>query len=146
MSPDISLDILLSTILKKNISKLEANPTANISLICNKRAHILSHFQNNTNILSPQELRVQTLLSQGYSNQDIAGALSISLRTVVVPHIHKIFEKLRVNNRMQAIATAAHLGIIDANIHQINKNVANLPYGTTHFVLIPKDEVASGLL
>ena len=119
VSPDISLDTLLSTILKKNISKLEANPTANISLICDKRVYIQSHFQNNTNLLSPQEFRVQTLLSQGYSNQDIAGALSISLRTVEA-HIHKIFEKLRVNNRMQAIATAAHLGIIDANKHQIN--------------------------
>jgi len=62
--------------------------------------------------LSPRELNVLCLIAEGNSNQDISENLYISLDTVK-GHNRRIFQKLNVDNRIQAINTARTLGIID---------------------------------
>lgn len=52
--------------------------------------------------LSEREREVLVLMAKGYSNQDISQALTISLGTVK-SHIHSIFNKLEVKNRVQAV-------------------------------------------
>src|SRR5690606_20549025 len=52
--------------------------------------------------LSPREREVLQLLAKGHLYKEIADALSISVGTVR-QHIHKIYEKLHVQNRTEAL-------------------------------------------
>jgi LuxR family maltose regulon positive regulatory protein len=58
--------------------------------------------------LSERELEVLHLIARGDSNQEIAEMLMIALDTVK-RHVTHIFEKLGVNNRVQAVARARAL-------------------------------------
>jgi DNA-binding NarL/FixJ family response regulator len=53
-------------------------------------------------ILSSREKEVLELLSKGYLYKEIAAKLQISTGTVR-QHIHKIYEKLHVQNRTEAL-------------------------------------------
>ena len=55
--------------------------------------------------LSPRQLDVLQSITRGLSNPDIAQALGIDMATVKT-HIAKIFEKLGVANRSEAVAVA----------------------------------------
>ena len=61
--------------------------------------------------LSERELEVLHLVARGNSNQEIAEVLVIALDTVK-RHVTHIFEKLSVNNRVQAVARASALGLL----------------------------------
>ena len=60
--------------------------------------------------LTPRELDVLALLAQGLTNKEIAQQLVISHGTVR-QHVYNLFQKLQVNNRLQAVAKATDLGI-----------------------------------
>lgn len=61
--------------------------------------------------LSARELEVLQLMAEGLRNKEIAAKLSIAEPTVKI-HVQKIFSKLNVIDRTQAVVTAAHRGII----------------------------------
>ena len=61
--------------------------------------------------LSERELEILRLLAQGYTNQQIADALTVVVGTVKV-HNHHIFGKLGVSNRVQALMRARQLNLI----------------------------------
>ena len=61
--------------------------------------------------LSKRELEVLQLMAEGLSNQQIAEHLFVSLNTIKT-HASKIFEKLEVRRRTQAIETARRLSLI----------------------------------
>jgi LuxR family maltose regulon positive regulatory protein len=61
--------------------------------------------------LSQREIEVLHLICDGYSNQEIAGRLVLSLHTVK-KHISNIFRKLSVTSRTQAIARARELKLL----------------------------------
>jgi DNA-binding CsgD family transcriptional regulator len=61
--------------------------------------------------ISERELEVLQLMSQGMSNQEIAAALFVSLNTVKT-HAARIFEKLEVQRRTQAVEKAKNCGLI----------------------------------
>lgn len=63
--------------------------------------------------ISKREYEVLALLGTGMSNQEIADALFISQNTVKT-HTSRLFEKLDVKNRTQAILKSKELGIISA--------------------------------
>lgn len=56
-------------------------------------------------LLTPRELDVLRLLVKGYSYKMIAGELDIALETIR-SHIKKIYEKLQVNSKSEAVARA----------------------------------------
>jgi DNA-binding NarL/FixJ family response regulator len=58
--------------------------------------------------LSPREREVLELLARGYLYKEIAEALHISVPTVNT-HIRRIYEKLHVRSRSQAIAKFTHV-------------------------------------
>ena len=60
---------------------------------------------------SPREQEILLFLSQGYTNKEIAKSLDISPNTVKT-HLSKVFEKLEVSNRTQAVAEAKLLKLI----------------------------------
>lgn len=61
--------------------------------------------------LSKRELEVLQLIAQGYSNQEIADRLFVSLNTVKT-HSSNLFLKLDVKRRTQAIEKAKRLSLI----------------------------------
>ena len=62
--------------------------------------------------LTEREKKLLRHVANGLSNKDLADRLSVSINTVKW-HLRNIFEKLQINNRVQAIAIARHLGLID---------------------------------
>ena len=65
--------------------------------------------------LSDREMEVLTRAAKGQTNRAIAGQLSISDRTVQ-GHIARIFEKLQVYNRTEAVMKAVSMGLIPPDI------------------------------
>jgi len=61
--------------------------------------------------LSDRELEVLALIVEGNSNQQIADLLFLSPETIK-SHVHRILEKLRVNDRTQAAIIALRRGIL----------------------------------
>ncbi len=63
------------------------------------------------NPLSPRETEVLNLLARGMSFAEISSVLNISCHTVTA-HIKKIYRKLQVHSRGEAVYEAAQLGIL----------------------------------
>ena len=61
--------------------------------------------------LSGRELEMLGLLAQGRTNREIAATLSISLATVKT-HLVRLYAKLEVGNRNEALARATGLGLL----------------------------------
>ncbi len=62
--------------------------------------------------ISERELEVLILVSEGLSNQEIAGRLFVSINTVKT-HLSKLYEKLEVKRRTQAVEKAKSLKLIE---------------------------------
>lgn len=67
--------------------------------------------QNLPEPLSPRELEVLNLLVEGFSNQEIADKLIISLATAKT-HVRNILNKLAVDDRTQAAVQAMRRGLV----------------------------------
>ncbi len=76
------------------------------SFFNNSSSHAAAAFPN----LTDREREVLNLLAQGLSNQEIAGRLVISVKTVR-NHVSNIFSKLQVVDRVQAIIRARDAGM-----------------------------------
>jgi DNA-binding NarL/FixJ family response regulator len=62
--------------------------------------------------LTPREREILELLAEGLTMQQIGRRLGISARTVET-HVAKLYRKLSVRTRVQAVARAASLGLIE---------------------------------
>ena len=71
----------------------------------------LSHPPSSDSILSQRELEVLQIMSTGAANKEIASQLLIGQSTVKT-HIVRIFNKLGVSGRTEAVAEAVKKGII----------------------------------
>ena len=81
-----------------------------------RRAAQAVPFQANTRVqqtlgISERELQVLKLLAEGRSNKEIAIDLEVSPNTVKT-HIARLFEKLEVRRRTEAILRARELGML----------------------------------
>lgn len=65
--------------------------------------------------LTSREAQVLGLIFEGRSSREVAQSLFLSKRTVDF-HLARIYEKLNVNNRLQAIRRAAELGLVSGTI------------------------------
>lgn len=61
--------------------------------------------------LSNREIEVLELMAQGFSNQEVADRLFVSLNTTKT-HVSNIYTKLNVKRRTQAIQKARELAIV----------------------------------
>ena len=59
--------------------------------------------RNHMEVLSPREMSVLELLSNGYLYKEIADQLGLSVTTIDT-YVRRIYEKLHVNSRSQAVA------------------------------------------
>ena len=62
--------------------------------------------------LSHQQMRVLKYISSGYANKEIAKKMVISIRTVEM-HTFRLYKRLNVKSRTQAILAAVQMGIIE---------------------------------
>jgi DNA-binding NarL/FixJ family response regulator len=62
--------------------------------------------------LTPRERQILELLAEGFTMQQIGRRLGISPRTVET-HVAKLYRKLEVRTRVQAVSRAAALGLIE---------------------------------
>ena len=92
------------------------------TVVVEKEIHIVppEHFILNVAALqerkiSKRELEVLALMAEGLSNQEIAERLFVSLNTVKT-HSAKLFEKLEVKRRTQAIETAKKLQLLPTTL------------------------------
>lgn len=65
--------------------------------------------------LTKREIEVLQLVLEGKSSREVASTLVCSKRTVDF-HLARIYDKLNVSNRVQAMRRAAMLGIVDVPI------------------------------
>jgi two-component system, NarL family, response regulator len=72
------------------------------------------HDRYSTVGLSEREREVLRLVAKGLSNMEIGGALSIAEATVK-NHLKRIFQKLEVTDRTEAVTTAIQRGIIGSD-------------------------------
>jgi DNA-binding NarL/FixJ family response regulator len=61
--------------------------------------------------LSPREIEVLALMATGLSNQQIAEKMFVSLNTIKT-HSSKLFEKMEVARRTQAVDKARKMGLV----------------------------------
>lgn len=71
-----------------------------------------NQYKNEENCLSRREQEVLSLVAQGSSNKEIAVICYVS-ETTVKAHLARIFEKLSVRNRAQAVVLATTRGLLD---------------------------------
>jgi DNA-binding NarL/FixJ family response regulator len=62
--------------------------------------------------LSPREYEVLELLSRGFGNREVAAKLGLSVETVKT-HIERLYKRLDVTTRTDAVAKALRAGIIE---------------------------------
>lgn len=66
--------------------------------------------------LTKREIEVLSLVLEGKSSREVAASLVCSKRTVDF-HLARIYEKLQVSNRVQAMRRAALLGLVDVSLY-----------------------------
>ncbi|WSA58524.1 response regulator transcription factor [Nonomuraea fuscirosea] len=76
-----------------------------------RRVGGLQEAQEPSELLTPRELEVLRLVTQGRTNRDIAAELFISAKTVSV-HVSNILGKLGVTTRGEAAAAAHRLSLL----------------------------------
>jgi two-component system, NarL family, nitrate/nitrite response regulator NarL len=69
------------------------------------------HAAPTPSLLSPRELQVLSLLSEGLSNRDVAERLGISRHTAKF-HVNAILDKLGATTRTEAVVLAARSGLL----------------------------------
>lgn len=84
------------------VKEVLVQPTENFAVNENNLKHLG---------ISKREHEVLILMAQGLSNQEVADKLFVSLNTVKT-HSSKLFEKLNVQRRTQAVQEAKKLGLI----------------------------------
>jgi len=83
--------------------------------------HLIRHFQTPAlepaeaprETLTPRELEVLNLASKGFSYTEIAQLLTLSSNTIA-SYTKRIYEKLAVGSRSEAIYEASRLGLLDS--------------------------------
>ncbi|MBP6963273.1 MAG: response regulator transcription factor [Armatimonadetes bacterium] len=71
--------------------------------------------EESRDVLTVREVQVLRLILEGRSSKEVAESLYLSKRTVDF-HLARIYEKLNVTNRVQAIRRAAELGLVSGEL------------------------------
>ncbi|GAI34228.1 unnamed protein product, partial [marine sediment metagenome] len=115
ISKNIRLENLIKTIILVNEGKVIVSPPmsgrllAILSLLWEWEA--TGTLEANT-LLSKRQKEVMSLVSQGFTNRQIATTLFISEHTVKV-HLQHVMQKLNARTRQQAVVLARRNGLIE---------------------------------
>ncbi|MEV1171763.1 response regulator transcription factor, partial [Nonomuraea sp. NPDC049784] len=92
---------------RRPYARSRPTPTVAATHIC------LQPSQEPSELLTPRELEVLRLVTEGRTNRDIAAELFISAKTVSV-HVSNILAKLGVTTRGEAAAAAHRLSLLSS--------------------------------
>ena len=67
--------------------------------------------RNSGRVLTPRETEIVQMVAQGLRNRNIGERLSISEGTVKI-HLHNIYEKVKVNGRLELVLWAQEHGVV----------------------------------
>ena len=95
----------------KLTGKKEIIVVKEVAIQIDRENFVLSENILNQTGISKREYEVLELIAAGLSNQQIADKLFVSLNTVKT-HSSRVFEKLEVSRRTQAVEKAKSLGLI----------------------------------
>lgn len=117
----ISRDLLLKSIRKVNAGELwlDRMTTADVIRRLAKRASATPAqtprpgLRDNAASLSQREMEIVILVAQGYKNKEMAERMFISEQTVK-NHLHNIFDKVGVSDRLELALYAIHNGLHEA--------------------------------
>ncbi len=104
MKPKVQTVVVEKEVYINNVVEKDIVTDDNSSFVINEK-------ELNESGLSKRELEVLQLMAEGLSNQEIASCLYVSLNTIKT-HSSKLFEKMDVKRRTQAIEKAKRLGLI----------------------------------
>jgi DNA-binding NarL/FixJ family response regulator len=98
-------------------------------------AEVMKAFANSSNggpqrekpLLSEREKQVVHLVAEGYRNKEIGGKLSISEQTVK-NHLHNIFDKLGVSDRLELALHAIRHHLIEHELPSLDKRRMKLTH------------------
>jgi DNA-binding NarL/FixJ family response regulator len=82
-----------------------------ISRVLDKMLRREAGSQEVAKVLTPREIEVVRLVTEGLRNKEIAAKLAISEGTVKI-HLHKIYEKLRIESRLELFRYAQAKGLV----------------------------------
>ena len=106
---NISLDDLSKAIIEIYDGGATLHPKAQAQLL--KEFINIARRDTDNCGLTPRELEILQLLSEGCSNKAVSERLFVSLQTVKT-HVAHIFEKLEAKDRTEAVATAMRRGLV----------------------------------
>jgi two-component system nitrate/nitrite response regulator NarL len=117
-----STELLLKSIRKVHAGEfwLDRMTTADVIRRLAKRAsgtpasHPRPGLRENAAALSQRELEIVILVAQGYKNKEMAERMFISEQTVK-NHLHNIFDKVGVSDRLELALYAIHNGLHEVN-------------------------------
>ena len=81
----------------------KSSVTTSVGSVSSEESHLVK--------LTKREIEVLTHVIQGKSSREVAETLFVSKRTVDF-HLANVYDKLHVNNRVQAFRRATRLGLI----------------------------------
>jgi LuxR family transcriptional regulator, maltose regulon positive regulatory protein len=111
-----SLTPLLYEILKSGTETAFCGQLLTIFSNLSKGEPVSASLSRSIDPLSSRELDVLRLIARGMTNREIAGSLFLSANTIK-SHSIKIYRKLNVNNRSQAVSKARLLGILPSKLY-----------------------------
>jgi DNA-binding NarL/FixJ family response regulator len=85
------------------------------------------------NDLTKQESHILSLVAQGRRNADIARELYLSARTVE-SHLYRIFQKLNVSSRTEAVIHAFRIGSMSTP--ELSGSTQDIEYMSDYYKLI----------
>jgi len=110
---DSSSEHLVDTIRQVCLGEVNCPPEISALLIervASLKRQIAPDRHNRLTQLTPRELEILQRVSEGKSNKEIASELSLELQTVK-NYVHKILEKLQVQNRRDAAIYAQNAAV-----------------------------------
>lgn len=91
------------------------DPQDDVAVVPQSEYHELSRVANReATHLTERECEILSHLQQGMTNREIAMALELSVGTIR-NHTSRIYQKLDVRNRTEAVTTAGDLGLLDGH-------------------------------
>ena len=107
-----AIDLLLKSIHRVHAGEIWLDTRMTAEVIDTFSASSKSGARGEKRLLSDREMEIVQLVTQGFQNKEIGKELFISENTVK-NHLHNIFDKIGVSDRLEMMLYAIHHGLID---------------------------------
>src|ERR1700688_3732105 len=107
-----AIDLIVKSIYRVHAGEIWLDTRMTAEVIDTFSASSKSGARGEKRLLSDREMEIVQLVTQGFQNKEIGKELFISENTVK-NHLHNIFDKIGVSDRLEMMLYAIHHGLID---------------------------------